>query len=1035
MSDDTFPGWPRKRLRRSSTASSQEPDESRDEPPTTASFATSAQGSLRQKRPRMSPQDEAHPSKRLATKTTTRIVLESASLYTIGWIAALDVERAAATGLLDERHDEPRGFSQPPSDANSYIWGRMGKHNIVIVSLDAGGYGITSAATAASSLMSSLPNIKIGLLVGIGGGIARPDDGIDIRLGDVVVSQPDGATGGVVQYDLAKAKSNNERERKDFLNKPPSVLLRALTALRAEHLISGSKIPSLLEEMWTAYPQMAKSTKTRPGFVHQGPETDRLFRASCQHVGGSDCRKCDPNGELHRDVRSSTDPEVHYGVIASGNLLVKDAATRDQLAEYFGQECLCVEMEAAGLMNHFPCIVIRGISDYADSHKNDRWQRYASATAAAFGKELLDYVRVENLQETRRAAELLQSIETNMQDIHAITSSTNTGVGRLESQHYLDKLTKWLSPPDPSTNLNAAKERHHEGTGGWFIENTTFLGWKSGFRRHLWLHGLAGCGKTVLTSAILDHLQDTQRDSSIRLVFFFDFNNKRKQYLDDLLRSFALQLYAQAVDSQQELDSLFASHRDGRDQPTTESLSKAVHAMMQHPPKLEIVLDALDECTTRSGLLKWLEILSSSELKNIRLIVTSRREDELESGLQWIGKDNMIDMDRNLVNEDIRSYVQARLQSSTEFRKRWASRPDVLEEIESVIGEKSDGMFRWAACQLDILEQCLDYYELQNALRSLPQDLNETYSRILMSIPDQRKETALRILQFLTYSKRPLTLEEAVDAIAIREGRFDPKCRLPCPREITRYSAEYWTDHAKPVETLDDVRESIMDFFENHTAYKIWRYIFDPDRPWKKRPRPKPDTAPPLYFASLSGLIAVAQMLLEKGADVNIQGGHYGNALQAASFKGYNKIVQILLDKGADVNIQGGAYGNALQAASFGGHDKIVRILLDKDADVNIRGGYYSNALQAASFKGYDKIVQILLDKDADVNIQDGYYGNALQAASSNGHDKIVQILLDKGADVNIQGGAYGNALQAASFGGHDKIVQILLDKGADVNI
>ena len=340
---------------------------------------------------------------------STHATLDSPELYTIGWIAALPIERAAATALLDERHDEPHGFSQHPSDTNSYTWGRMAKHNVVIASLEAGTYGTTSAATTASSLLSSLPQIKIGLLVGIGGGISRPGEGTDIRLGDIVVSQPGGNSGGVVQYDLMKVKSKDTRERKDFLNRPPRVLLHALAKLQSEHHIARSKVPDLLKEMWTSNSRMAKSTKSAPGFIHQGFENDRLFEASFDHVVGRDCSGCDPNEEVQRDSRDSTDPEIHYGIIASGNTLMKDAANRDKILEYLGEECLCVEMEAAGIMNHFPCLVIRGICDYADSHKNDRWQCYASATAAAFGKELLSYVRAEGLQETRRAGDILQS--------------------------------------------------------------------------------------------------------------------------------------------------------------------------------------------------------------------------------------------------------------------------------------------------------------------------------------------------------------------------------------------------------------------------------------------------------------------------------------------------------------------------------------------------------------------------------------------------------------------------------------------------
>ncbi|KAJ7302491.1 ankyrin repeat-containing domain protein [Mycena albidolilacea] len=189
-----------------------------------------------------------------------------------------------------------------------------------------------------------------------------------------------------------------------------------------------------------------------------------------------------------------------------------------------------------------------------------------------------------------------------------------------------------------------------------------------------------------------------------------------------------------------------------------------------------------------------------------------------------------------------------------------------------------------------------------------------------------------------------------------------------------------------------------------------------------------------LTVAAYYGHQKICQLLLKKGANVNAQGGRYGNALQAAASGGHANIVQVLLDKGADVNAQGGKYSNALQAAASGGHDKVVQVLLDKGADVNAQGGEYGNALQVAASRGHRKVVQVLLDKGADVNARGGKYGNALQAAASRGHDKVVQVLLGKGTDVNAQGGEYGNALQAAASGGHRKVVQVLLDKGADVN-
>ncbi|OQE41042.1 hypothetical protein PENCOP_c005G03906 [Penicillium coprophilum] len=190
-----------------------------------------------------------------------------------------------------------------------------------------------------------------------------------------------------------------------------------------------------------------------------------------------------------------------------------------------------------------------------------------------------------------------------------------------------------------------------------------------------------------------------------------------------------------------------------------------------------------------------------------------------------------------------------------------------------------------------------------------------------------------------------------------------------------------------------------------------------------------------LQAASLGSYEGVVEILLEAGADVNAQGGYYGNALQAAAYNGSSETVQILLGASADVNAQAGEFGNALQAAAYRGSPETVQILLRASADVNAQGGEFGNALQAAAYRGSLETVQILLRANADVNAQGGRLGNALQAAAViiGGSSKIVQILLRAGADVNARGGHYGNALQAAAYRGNLETVQILLGAGADV--
>ncbi|KAH7056979.1 nucleoside phosphorylase domain-containing protein [Macrophomina phaseolina] len=302
--------------------------------------------------------------------------------------------------MLDEKHDWPRDYRKHPRDTNQYFLGRIGQHNVVITALPMGEYGCVPAATTAWGLIASFPHIRVGLMVGIGAGVPKVKnnkvvEGYDIRLGDVVVSEPNATNSGVLQYDLGKRRPGGQFERVGFMDLPPEPLLIALRNLKARYHNQPPDVPKFLQDMLRKNPRLAIPDPDTgdPAFVHQGVRNDRLFDTSASHVASSDdedkCAKCDHYREICRNPRSSTNPVIHYGTIASGNSVVKDAISRKEIQTSLSQDCLCLEMEAAGLMNFFPCLVVRGICDYADAHKNDRWQNYAAATAAAFAKSLL----------------------------------------------------------------------------------------------------------------------------------------------------------------------------------------------------------------------------------------------------------------------------------------------------------------------------------------------------------------------------------------------------------------------------------------------------------------------------------------------------------------------------------------------------------------------------------------------------------------------------------------------------------------------
>jgi nucleoside phosphorylase len=313
--------------------------------------------------------------------------------YTVACICPMGVELAAVEGMLDEIHE-----NLPSSrDQNGYTLGRVGTHNIVVAVMPA--IGNNRAASVAMQLLNDFRSIRFGLLVGIGGGL--PGEGDDIRLGDVVVSKPTATFGGVVQYDEGKVTLGGVLQRTGALKPPPTVLTVNIQRIQAQQIRSGSQIPRHLAAMLEKYPNMRKKQ-----YIYQGAEHDWLFEATYAHEGGTTCQNCDRTKVVERPSRYDTDPDIHYGTIGSGNTVIKDGATRERLRKDLG--VLCVEMEAAGLMDEFSCLVIRGICDYADSHKNKRWQPYAAATAAAYMKELLYLIPAQEIAKASKAATALQ---------------------------------------------------------------------------------------------------------------------------------------------------------------------------------------------------------------------------------------------------------------------------------------------------------------------------------------------------------------------------------------------------------------------------------------------------------------------------------------------------------------------------------------------------------------------------------------------------------------------------------------------------
>ncbi|KAJ4246841.1 hypothetical protein NW762_013393 [Fusarium torreyae] len=563
--------------------------------------------------------------------------------YTVGWICALRYEMKAARSMLDCEHPTLR--LQSEQDGNNYILGRVGKHNIAITSLPQA--GSNQAATASKSMQTTFPNIRFCLLVGVGGGVPKSVfSWNDIRLGDIVVSEPTEQGGGVIQYDMGR------RERDGFyrlgtLNKPPALLLTAKNTLSTTKNLSKA-ISRLVnenfgdeedpEEEWT-YPNKARDVlsntdhpRTTKSSVLLVPFGAVLFASTAflqfrQRIPGEEWSSLQLSlwiscvlyicfmritstwylkpKEVIRTPRRTTDPKIHYGNIGSGNSVVENAFERDEVAKR--DNVICFEMEAAGIMDDFPCLVIRGISNYADSHKNREWQPYAAAVAAAYAKKLLltiSPIGVENMGIMREVPEG-QSKNVGIQDIQKHAEEL------LRTQHsqHDDMVLKWLTPVDHNTKHHDIIRLRQLGTGQWFLDSVEFKDWHTKTEnKSLFCSGIPGAGKTIPSAIVIDQLQKEFRDDiDVAIAFIYcDFKQRHEQSVEHLLASLLKQLASRRRGS---LSSLCECHKRNMTRPSFEEMLKTLHDVAASYKKVFVMIDALDECQSDGIRSKLLELV------------------------------------------------------------------------------------------------------------------------------------------------------------------------------------------------------------------------------------------------------------------------------------------------------------------------------------------------------------------------------------------------------------------------------------------
>ncbi|KAL7958575.1 hypothetical protein V8C34DRAFT_323970 [Trichoderma compactum] len=965
--------------------------------------------------------------------------------FYIGIICALPREFNAVTCMLDTEYKPP--FDRlPQSENTAYIFrcGRMSDHNVAVVCLPSGETGTISSATVAVMLMAKFPNIKYGLMVGIGGGSPGPGLENDIRLGDIVVSQPGDRYGGVVQYDFGKTIAQGKFVRHGgILNKPPSYLLGAAAELLTKHVQGKSRIMDNFRDM-------TARVSNRTGY----------FTA--------------------RDIGTDV---------------------------------------------FLPSLVIRGICDYADTHKNKAWQNYAAAMAAAYVKCLLQCLSPEK----------------------GLTDND------IKSAH------RWLSKHPEGEIHKSNLSKRQDGTNIWFIESPKFNEWLgTPAKSFLWVRGIRKSSKTSLypsSSTVIDTLQAYVETRNIALAFFYcTFTNNETTDYQAILGSLVSQV---CYRSRSALQSLIDYQR-----------AKLVYNVEQQlvPPDTDVLIDILQrglddldgifECSDRSLITQRFRGIFENTKGKLKNLATSRSEGAIEKNFQGLPDIWLTDH----TNQDVKIFINSRVDSMRNDIEEENISDDVLRQVRITIPRVAGSMFLLASYHMKLTEDCDCDDEVEEALKDLPGDIDKMYVRILEKLADMvrnhggRRQRQHAIIQWLIAAKRPLRLDELAEAVTIRPGqqelrktgvvhgrrltdicgplvyvnettkevtlchfslkefltkdRFTEAINDPSHSRLYSYRVDIQQAHEqlaiscliylsfetfkKPYVDGDDLnRRRQQNSFLDYAAYHVGEHcrelsscsdslvayldsFFLPEPQLSSIQSPKlagrvngyralttvTVLCPPVGdkycgcftsdthgefrgWQSING-IDLAQpsdeddeRLVEMCREHQEQNfashlscrswlqlyrflapgtrkDHHGNItpLYFAALLNWRAGVEVYLERIQDrIIIQAGA-----ESAAIAGNQKLVEMLIDNGANVN----------RVA-------MLQLVLGRGgAGANLNPYPYGTPLQQACFSGRRDKVRILLSAGADILAESGQFGDAIQTASMHGNSEIVTDLLGNGAN---
>ncbi|RAH53419.1 ankyrin [Aspergillus piperis CBS 112811] len=679
-------------------------------------------------------------------------------------------------------------------------------------------------------------------------------------------------------------------------------------------------------------------------------------------------------------------------------------------------------------------------------------------------------------------AEICQRIQSNVHIFHLFSTSltsqvafaTNELVQRVnntmedKAQH---ELLEWLTTVNYATQQYEYFKRRQEGTGKWLLGTDKFQQWINNENKNILCTGIPGAGKTILTAIVIKHLEEKcEHDQSVGLAYIYcNFRRHHEQSVDDILASLIKQLCQRMSSLPEDIKTLYAQHKKRQTRPKLDELSESLSVLLGHFSRIFIVVDALDEYSSRDEALRRLlsELLRLQSNSTVSIFATSRHSPWIQSAFE-----GCLQQEVSAAAEDVEAYLRGHMSDLSNVVLR---NNKLQEEIVKAITKTVDGMFLLAQLHLDSLRGKLSVAAVKKTLKKLPTGTdayNIAYEEAMERINGKtagEKELAIRIIAWITCAGRPLTITELQYGLAvdIKENVFDTE-NLPDVQDMEAVCAGLVTVDEKS-HIIRLVHHTAQEYFERTQTKWFPRAHYDmakvciaylfyclqsgaglrtADYPFAcytrrhlvyhlVRALALPGLARGVLLDKKKVVLCLQKIFAYDGCLKTFQRTAQVPELvteaHLAAFFGLEGALRELLEAGYALNALDYIRRSPLSWAAENGHEEATRFLIEQGLVLDHKDKWGLTPLALAVMNGQFKVVRLLLDNGASPDSKSNNGRTPLMLGCENGHNygsardslpwnvidcqrRIVELLLKADCDPNIKDERGWTALHCAAF-------------------